>query len=250
MKKTGPGAQPLPTSKDKKTPSYATPGTLAGKKGVESIGVKKPTVKDYSKREKMNEDSEKIVTTSLNTNSMKSLFQKFYEDVMSDADHDVSDEMALGIEQGDLMQDDEGSEGDGQVTLTLDRELAQKFYDMLGDVLGAGGGAFESEGGEEFESEGGEDESSEDEEGAMKESIEVVAEPKPLSAKADALQSKKNVPSSKISKTQGGKADNGVIKIDVDTKPLKTDGSKLQSHGHNKVSEFDSASKGTLFGVK
>lgn len=90
--------------------------------------------------------------------SNKSLFEKLFEEVMQD------DAEALGLPSGEGSEgagemggEDFGSEeGGDEVTLTLDRETAQKLHDLLGGILG---------GGEETEDEGGMDEEGEMEEG-------------------------------------------------------------------------------------
>jgi hypothetical protein len=88
--------------------------------------------------------------------SNKSLFEKLFEEVMQD------DAEALGLPSGEGSEgagemggDDFGSEeGGDEVTLTLDRETAQKLHDLLGGILG---------GGEETEDEGmGEEDGMED----------------------------------------------------------------------------------------
>lgn len=83
--------------------------------------------------------------------SNKSLFEKLFEEVMQD------DAKLTGIpsEEG---EQDTGETGDDlgmgedsdEVTLTLDRETAQKLHDLLGDILGGG-----EEGEAEVEGEGG-----------------------------------------------------------------------------------------------
>jgi hypothetical protein len=94
--------------------------------------------------------------------SNKSLFEKLFEEVMQD------DAKLTGIpsEEGDQ---DTGETGDDlgmgedsdEVTLTLDRETAQKLHDLLGGILG---------GDEEGEGEG---EEGEGEEGGMKAPIGI-----------------------------------------------------------------------------
>jgi hypothetical protein len=78
------------------------------------------------------------------------------------------DAEALGLPSGEEteaggMGDEAGGMEDDQVTLTMDRETAQKLHDLLGSVLGGGEEETEGEefGGEEGEGEG---ESEEDEE--------------------------------------------------------------------------------------
>jgi len=259
MSKQGPGAQPLPTNKKPKT-TYMTPHTLAGKGGVESMGVTKPEEKDLSKRpvtKKLSETPEKNYRTSLNTNSMsKSLFDKLFENVMDESEdsfgppsNDMSDEAALGIEGHE--DSDLGEEGgEDEVTITLDRATAEKLHSALGALLG-GEEASEEEG-EEFGSDdfGGEEFGDEEEsEDHFGEGIEIVAEPKELKNDGSSLQKGKPdaITGSKV-KGQGGKAESGSIpEVQANPKAHSGKGESLQKHGSQKVSSFKT--KGTLFDV-
>ena len=105
--------------------------------------------------------------------SNKSLFEKLFEEVMQD------DAEALGLPSGEGSEgagemggEDFGSEeGGDEVTLTLDRETAQKLHDLLGGILGGG-----EETEEETEEEGGMedmgDEAAEDEDADSEEDAE------------------------------------------------------------------------------
>ena len=106
--------------------------------------------------------------------SNKSLFEKLFEEVMQD------DAEALGLPSGEGSEgagemggEDFGSEeGGDEVTLTLDRETAQKLHDLLGGILG---------GGEETEDEGGMDE-----EGGMEDLGDEAAEDEYADSEEDA----------------------------------------------------------------
>jgi hypothetical protein len=66
----------------------------------------------------------------------KSIFDKLYEDVMSDQmEADTHDAEALGLPSADAGEDKGGEE---EVTLTLPRDVAQKLCDMLHEVLETG----------------------------------------------------------------------------------------------------------------
>ena len=255
MSKPGPGAQPLPTNK-KPTTTYATPPTLAGKKGVASMGVPTPEEKDLSKRpsttKKLSENSEKKISRSINTSNMsKSLFDKLFENVMDESEDsfgppagEMSDESALGIEGAD---EELGEGGEDEVTITLDRATAEKLHSALGALLGG-----EEEGGEEFGEEEGAEDFGGDEEGGgdedmFQDSIEIVAEPKELKNDGSSLQKGKPdaITGSKI-KSQGGKAEHGSIpEVQANPKAHSGKGESLQKHGSQKVSSFKS--KGSLF---
>lgn len=122
-------------------------------------GSKDKAIKTTLQKES-NKESRKIARRSLN-NFMrkKSIFDKLYENVMFDGPQQTSGEDdldALGID--DATPDDElGSEGEDEVTITLDRDTAMKLYEVLGACCGETG-----EGEDEI---GGEDEISDEDEG-------------------------------------------------------------------------------------
>jgi hypothetical protein len=75
---------------------------------------------------------------------MKSKFDKLFENVMDD-ELDVNLDLGPGAGPEDSSAEDmdmdlgaESETGSEDITLTLDRETAQKLHDMLGDVLGGG----------------------------------------------------------------------------------------------------------------
>ena len=234
------GSPTFQNTSDKKIHPYMTPPTLAGKKGVSSMGVSEPEEKDFSKREESCDSCEKVAKESINTSNMsKFLFDKLFEDVMSGSEFGGGDDAGdLGIDVGG----GEGGEdlgGGDEVTITLDRATAEKLIDLIQGALG--GGLGEEEG--ELDGEGGEEAG--EEEGAMGESIEVVAEPKPFGAKAETLQKRDNKVSSKY-KAAGGKAHTGSIApLQAEPKAFTAKAETLQSKD-NKVSGFSTA--GTIFG--
>ena len=241
MSKTGPGAQPLPTNK-KSTAHYMTPPTLAGKKGVVSMGVKAPEEKDFTKREKISETPEKISSRDINKfNMSKSLFEKLFEDVMGETDVDLgaaaSDEAALGIEGGD---DFGGEESGDEVTFTLDRATAEKLHAVLGSILGGEEGGEES--GEEFGEEGGEEAGEH-----WGESISV--EPKPLKGDVNQFTKGKPEPKGSTIKTSGGKAESGKLDTQAEPKALGAKADTLQKHGAQKVHAKASSTGKSLFDV-
>jgi hypothetical protein len=239
------GSPTFQNTTDKKIHPYMTPPTLAGKKGVTSMGVPEPQEKDLSKREESCDSCEKVAKESINTSNMsKFLFDKLFEDVMSGSEFGGGDDAAdLGIDVGDESGEDLG--GGDEVTITLDRATAEKLIDL---IQGAMGGLGEEEGEEEGEldGEGGEEAGGgEEEEGAMGESIEVVAEPKPFGAKAETLQKRDNKVSSKY-KAAGGKAHTGSIApLQAEPKAFTGKAETLQNK-NNKVAGFSTS--GTIFG--
>ena len=240
------GSPTFHNTSDKKIHPYMTPPTVAGKKGVASMGVAEPKEIDFSKREESCDSCEKVAKESINTSNMsKFLFDKLFEDVMSGSEFGGGDDAGdLGIDVGG----GEGGEdlgGGDEVTITLDRATAEKLIDLIQGAMGGVGedeGELDGEGGEE----GGEDFGGEEEgEGAMGESIEVVAEPKPFGAKAETLQKRDNKVSSKY-KAAGGKAHTGSIPaLEAEPKAFSGKPETLQNK-NNKVAGFSTS--GTIFG--
>ena len=248
---TGRGGTPIPPASSK-TPSGNE--TLEGdSKGPAVKGVTKPVERKTVKKESL-ETSKKNLIGNINTfNMSKSLFDKLFEDVMSggmdDAGTDLptggddfSDEQALGIDAG--CEDDMGGD---EVTITLDRAMAQQFCDALQAAIGGG---MEEEGGDEdfgldddedFGDEGDEGEMDKDEEeggnpfGEATDIEELGAE-----AKAKTLQNKnqKVSVSPQYSPKGGGKANIGKIPAQ-DTGSAFTKKSNLHDKGQHKVSSFN-----------
>lgn len=125
--------------------------------------------------ERIYKESKKIARDRLNTfMTKKSTFDKLFESVMGgalDQQEDAQEVDALGL--GDAPTDDEfgddefGGEED-QVTLTIDRAVAQQFLDLLQAAVGGGEEDFGDEGDDlDFDTEddfGGDDEMDEDNE--------------------------------------------------------------------------------------
>jgi len=140
--------------------------------------------------------------------SNKSLFEKLFEEVME------NDAQALGIggdEEGGMGGGEEGGFGGDEagsedVTISMDRETAQKLHDLLASVLGGDVKADEEMSGEEGEAEedgeyGMGDEAAEEEEGEEdaeeKEKEEPIKESPqsgyvPFTNKGESLQKKSN----------------------------------------------------------
>ena len=140
--------------------------------------------------------------------SNKSLFEKLFEEVME------NDAQALGIggdEEGGMGGGEEGGFGGDEagsedVTISMDRETAQKLHDLLASVLGGDVVADEEMSGEEGEAEedgeyGMGDEAAEEEEGEEdaeeKEEKEPIKESPqsgyvPFTNKGESLQKKSN----------------------------------------------------------
>ena len=127
---------------------------------------------NFYEPEKFSQNYEKTEVKTINNFMSKSIFDKLYEDVMSDQakDTEAVDAAALGLPSVDS---GEGSVEEGEVSFTLPRDLAEKLHEVLGAVLGG-----EEEGGGEDEVGGEEEGSNEDEEFIPSEDAEAKAKKK------------------------------------------------------------------------
>ena len=209
--------------------------------------------KTFSGVEKFSESPEKKEVGTINNSMNKSIFDRLYEDVMSDninspADADMHDANALNLPGT-------AEHGDDEVTLTLSKELASKLHDALMAVLGS---EEEVEGEDEV---AGEDEGEEDAEehvngckcddckdSTLPEATELEALP---DSKGLALQSKSNKvgdeTSRLVSKSLGEKG-----KVEVNPEPTEVSDSKGKSleGKNNKVASKTSRVGAYVAGLK
>lgn len=191
----------------KKKPFISSPSGPEEADGFKKEIIDPKTAKkdNYFEPKKFSQNNEKTELETINTFMNKSIFDKLYEDVMSDemSDIEAADAEALGLPGDEGVADETG-----EVTITLDRELAQKLHDVLMGVLEAGEAEGEAEGELEGEAEGevenedaeekAEDEKEEDseEEVGEEEAEETLGEATDLqelpASKGASLQSKNN----------------------------------------------------------
>jgi hypothetical protein len=186
--------------------------------------------------EKYNKNDKKIekkVKESIN-NYMKSTFDKLFENVMSEemhSDQETQELDALGIDT----EVDETGEGD--ITVTIDREMAKSLCDLLQAALGdededddeAEDGEYGHSEMEEMEEDA--DDADDDDEDTHKEAVEMQAVP-------DTAGTNLTHPGhNKVGKlkAKSGKASDSTKKyVDAEPKPLADAKGKLQSKA-NKV---------------
>jgi hypothetical protein len=211
-----------------KTKAYDKRGPLSNEneksltKPLEKKDAKgKPT---FTGVEKFSESPEKKEVETINNFMNKSIFDRLYEDVMSDninspEDTDLHDAHAL-----DLPGTEE--HGDNEVTITLSKELASKLHDALMAVLGS---SEEQHAEDESEDEGEEDAEeahvdgckcddclhSEDEENTLPEATELKELPSSV-AKVTKVGGKADVVGDETSKLVDGKGGDGKIKDGID----------------------------------
>lgn len=210
------------------------------------------TAKDdnFFEPKKFSQNCEKTETETINNFMNKSIFDKLYENVMSDraADEETTDLDALGLPADDASVEGEGM-GD-EVTVTMDRATAQKLHDVLMAVL---------EGGEEKVDEleaAGEDDSEDAEGYDDSEDSETLGEATHLEelpkSKGESLQSKNNKVGDVTSSLKSSGEGDGKVKGEVDGegKDLPdSKGASLQSK-NNKVHSKTSKVGAYLAGLK
>jgi hypothetical protein len=227
------------------------------------VALVKPQEPDTDKEtftgvEKFSQVSGKKLKENINTFMNKSIFDRLYEDVMSDninspADLEQADAEALELPGTEVEE--------GEVTITLDRELAKKLHDVLMSVLDSEEEAPETEE-DDIPEEGeisdeaaeekhdDEDEEHEDEEHKAKyEATELTELP---ASRGHALTGKNNkvhgVATSLVSKDKG----EGKVKGEIDAKGSDLSDSKGQSlqSKNNKVTSKTSKVGSYLAGLK
>jgi hypothetical protein len=136
-----------------KTKAYDKRGPLSNKN--EEALVKPLEAKDakgkktFTGVENLSLAPEKMEVETINNFMNKSIFDRLYEDVMSDNINSPADAEQHDAEALDLPGTEEH---EGEVTITLDRELATKLHDVLMAVLGSDEEEGELEGEEAEES--------------------------------------------------------------------------------------------------
>jgi len=179
--KSGPGAKEL-NDKDAAKLQSGGPSEKGGFKPAEIDANKMSKkdakdnaydVKNLTAEEIPDEDEEnfgKMNREAINNFMSKSIFEKLYENVMSGNVADTDELDALGIETSGEEADDMGGEEE-TVTITLDKQLAQKLHDVLMSVIGG-----EEDMGE-MEDIGDEEDMGEEDMGGMEEDEETMGSP-------------------------------------------------------------------------
>jgi hypothetical protein len=206
------------------------------------LGVKKEIIDPKTAKEdnhyqpqKFSDNTKKLNQENIN-NSMKSIFDKLYEDVMGDDKLDVGIQAGPEGEAADAKDLDLSSGIEDTITVKLDKDVAQKLHDALMSVLGSD---------EAADDEIADDEIADDEAAAEMEEIptEVAGEGvdiKEVPASAgQSLQKKGGVPTvgTKTGHAKGSKA-SGTVGNEVDgsgTPVADAKGLSLTAKTANKV---------------
>ena len=242
--KPGPGAVDLNSKEAQKIQNTGNEGTTDPVYDIE--GLEEPVDPKNTKgkenlyepekysSEKFDKKVEKSYKESININ-MKSVFDKLFEEVM-DGQESNEELDALGIEAGD-----EGAgEESGDITVTLDKEMAKQLCDLLQAAIGEEDGDAEAEDYEEMEEseEDGDDETEEVEEAVEADDLGHAL----VNAKDTGLKNPKNNKVGTV-KATSKKADSKVKGQTGDEDGSKK-GHDLTSAGNNKVGSGSVASAG------
>jgi len=195
---------------------------------------------DESDEKQVKKEQLNINNSTMSNNPNKSSFDKLFEDVMGD---DLPMEMDMpGLDMGgDDLNDELGGDDDDNgdtVTLTLDRDIAEKLHGMLEDLLGGGDDDLNGD-------EGVEDIEDIDEEGLElnpEAATELEHGPSDVVSK---LAGKNNKVGDSNVHPSGGSADGSA--------GGEEDGGKPKAHGHqhgdNKPGDNKVANRSTVGGV-
>ena len=211
------------------------------------LGAKKEIIDPKTAKEdnhyqpqKFSDNTKKLNQENIN-NSMKSIFDKLYEDVMGDDKLDVGIQAGPEGEAADAKDLDLSGGSEDTITVKLDKDTAQKLHDALMSVLGADEAADD-----EAADEAADDiEAADDVQAAEMEEIptEVAGEGvdiKELPASAgQSLQKKGGVPTvgTKTGHAKGSKA-SGQVTTEIDAKGTPVadaKGHSLTAKSANKV---------------
>jgi hypothetical protein len=196
---------------------------------------------------------EKMEVQNINNFMNKSIFDRLFEDVMSDNINSPSDLEHADAEALELPGSEAAGE-EGEVTITLDRELAKKLHEVLAAVIGdeeahdaeEEGAPEEGEVSDEAAEEKSEDEDEEGEVAAEATELKEV----PASA-GQSLQSKKNVVGDETSKlVSKGHGEGGKVTSEPELKPVSDSKGKSLESKNNKVASKTSKVGSYLAGLK
>jgi hypothetical protein len=239
--------------------TYKTPNEFEGDTqlvsdtGPEAAEGFDAAVPEYEKEkdkdtEENAEKTENLVQDNINTfnkhsimNNPDNIFDKLYNTLMESDDLPAMDEDPFAADAGDDFGGDDfgGEEDSDKITIDLPRDVAEQLHQALGDLLDVDP---ESEL-EDLDSDDDSDPFGDDDSEPFQDSIEVVADPKPLAdsnLKSGNNSNKANKPkTSGYGKGGGGKAGSGKIpETQADPKDLPDTNLKSGNNsnmGSNKV---------------
>jgi len=159
------------------------------------------------------ENNEKIEQKNINNFMSKSIFDKLFEDVMGvdGADTEAKDALDLGVGA-----EAEAVAEEGDVTITLSRDLAKKLHDVLMGVLGDESHEAEGESEDAEDAEGHEKDHSEDTQEVVAGEATELTEVKPAAGLS--LAGKNNKVDDETGKLVAKGGGDGKIKDGIDAK--------------------------------
>lgn len=215
--------------------------------------------KTFTGVEKLSLAPEKMEVETINNFMNKSIFDRLYEDVMSD---NITSPEAADQHDAEALDLTGTEEGGDEVTITLSKELAGKLHDALMAVLGSDE---EQHGEEEIE---GEDEGIEGEDAeehvvgckcekcmSHDEAEETLPEATELEAlpdsKGQALMSRNNKVGDETAKlVSKGHGEGGKLEVEPELKPVSDSKGKSLEGKNNKVASKTSKVGSYLAGLK
>lgn len=199
-------------------------------------------IKNLEKTEKLAKENINTLNTTAMNDKNENIFDKLYQSLMEgdelpsmDEDPFASDE----LETGDEMGLDDGGD---KISIELDRDVAEKLHQAIGDLLAIDGDS-------ELEDLDGESEDDPfgSEQSPFEDSIEVVADPKPLAdsnLKSGNNSNKQNKVKAAGYHGKGGKGASGKIP-DVEADPKELADTNLKSGNNSNMGSNKVQSPGT-----
>lgn len=198
--------------------SHVKPADDTGPQAAEGADLDTPELKLNSQEEIFSKKNKNLTEGDINISKSQTMntdkdniFDKLYTSIMESDDFPPMDDSPFGDDEGgfdDPMTGDDELGGE-EVTVTLDRELAQKLYDAIGEMLEPGDDAEL----EDLDSEEGDDDMDMGD-NPFEDSVQVQAEPTNLpdsNLKSGNNSNKANKVKASGYHGKGGKASGGSI---------------------------------------
>lgn len=200
-------------------------------------------VKNQEKTEKLAKENINTLNTTTMNDKNENIFDKLYQSLMEGDELPSMDEDPFGSEGEDVGDDLGLDDGGDKISIELDRDVAEKLHQALGDLLSIDGDS-------ELEDLDGEDESDPFGGGSdspFEDSIQVVAEPQNLpdsNLKSGNNSNKQNKVKAAGYSGKGGKATTGKIP-DVVADPKDLPETNLKSGNNSSMGSNKVQSPGT-----
>jgi len=201
-------------------------------------------VKNVKKTEKLAKENINTLNTTAMNNKNDNIFDKLYQSLMESDDLPSMDEDPFGSDEVDTGDDLGLGDDDGdKISVELDRDVAEKLHQALGELLDIGDDSEleDLDSGEESDPFGT------DNGNPFEDSIEVVADPKPLpdsNLKSGNNSNKQNKPKASGYSGKGSKATSGKIP-DVVADPKDLPETNLKSGNNSNMGSNKVQSPGT-----